>query len=135
MGLLGPPMTACPHPGVPGWVHTGEASEKGHQKMGIGVSIFLMAVGAILTFAVDLPRNNSGLDLNAVGVILMVFGLVGLLASFVVWNDWMPRRRRVDYIDHDPDVIVRRRRHHVLDLDEPAVVRRTTDQGDYYEVR
>ena len=36
--------------------------------MGIGVSIFLMAVGAILTFAVDLPRNNSGLDLNAVGV-------------------------------------------------------------------
>jgi hypothetical protein len=103
--------------------------------MGIGVSIFLMAVGAILTFAVHLTRNNSGLDLNAVGVILMIFGLVGLLASYVVWNDWMPRRRRVDFIDHDPDVIVRRRRHHVLDLDEPGVVRRTTDQGDYYEVR
>jgi len=105
--------------------------------MGIGVSIFLMAVGAILTFAVDLPRNNSGLDLNAVGVILMVFGLVGLLASYVVWNDWMPRRRRVDYIDQDPDVIVRRRRRHILDLhDTPVVERHTTDRGEaYYEVR
>jgi hypothetical protein len=102
--------------------------------MGIGVSIFLMAVGAILAFAVDLPRNHSGLDLNAMGVILMVVGLLGLLASFVIWNDWMPRRRRVDYVDHDPDVIVRRRRQHVIDVDEPAVVERrtTVERGRTY---
>ena len=74
--------------------------------MGIGVSIFLMAVGAILAFAVQI--ETEGVDLNTVGVILMIFGLVGLLASFAFWNDWQPRRR-TEYVD-DPDVVVRRRR-------------------------
>ena len=45
--------------------------------MGIGVSIFLIAVGAILAFAVHVPSN--GINLDTVGVILMILGLVGLL--------------------------------------------------------
>ena len=44
--------------------------------MGIGVSIFLLALGAILAFAVQ--ADISGLDLSVVGVILMVCGLIGL---------------------------------------------------------
>lgn len=52
--------------------------------MGIGASIFLLAIGAILAFAVDFEAN--GLDINAVGVILMIVGGIGLLASFMFWD-------------------------------------------------
>lgn len=52
--------------------------------MGIGVSIFLLALGAILAFAVDF--NASGLDINTVGVILMVVGAIGLATSFLFWD-------------------------------------------------
>ncbi|HEX6888525.1 MAG TPA: DUF6458 family protein, partial [Candidatus Nanopelagicales bacterium] len=58
--------------------------------MGIGVSIFLLAVGAILTFAVD--AEVSGIDLTTVGVILMVVGGIGLLVTLLVWG---PRDRAV----------------------------------------
>lgn len=78
--------------------------------MGIGVSIFLIAAGAILAFAVDMPRN--GLDLGVVGVILMLLGGVGLLAAMILWNDWQPaRRREVDFYDglDEPDVFIGRR--------------------------
>ena len=57
--------------------------------MGIGVSIFLIALGAILAFATDF--TVSGLDLNVVGVILMVVGVIGLVVDLVIWG---PRRRR-----------------------------------------
>jgi Domain of unknown function (DUF6458) len=56
--------------------------------MGIGTSLFLIAVGAILKFAVK--TNISTVDLQTVGVILMVVGVLGLLLSFLwitVWND------------------------------------------------
>jgi len=49
--------------------------------MGIGVSVFLIAVGAILTFAVHVAV--SGLDLATVGVILMIAGGIGLLWSLL----------------------------------------------------
>jgi hypothetical protein len=54
--------------------------------MGIGVSIFLIAVGAILAFAVNVATN--GIDLNMVGVILMVVGGIGLLLSLIFWSSW-----------------------------------------------
>jgi beta-lactamase regulating signal transducer with metallopeptidase domain len=50
--------------------------------MGIGTSIFLIAVGAILKFAVT--ASVSGINLATVGVILMVVGIVGLLISLIV---------------------------------------------------
>jgi hypothetical protein len=50
--------------------------------MGIGVSVFLLAVGAILAFAVS--ADLTGISLDTVGVILMIAGAVGLLWSLVV---------------------------------------------------
>ncbi len=55
--------------------------------MGIGVSVFLLAVGAILAFAVEV-RNTSGIDLETVGVILMVVGIIGLVFSAMFWSSW-----------------------------------------------
>jgi hypothetical protein len=54
--------------------------------MGIGVSLVLIAVGAILTWAVT--ATVSGIDLNTVGVILMVVGAAGGLISLVFWSSW-----------------------------------------------
>jgi hypothetical protein len=96
--------------------------------VGTGVSLFFIAVGAILTFAVD--GNTEGFNLDAVGVILMVIGLLGMLWSLVLWDDWRPQRRR-NYVDDD--VVVRReyvdddmvvRRDPVV-IDDEAPVRRT----------
>lgn len=47
--------------------------------MGIGTSLFLIAVGAILYFAVD--TEVSGLEISTIGIILMVIGVIGLLIS------------------------------------------------------
>ncbi|MFP5326256.1 MAG: DUF6458 family protein [Acidimicrobiia bacterium] len=75
--------------------------------MGIGVGIFLIAVGAILTFAVDL--HTSGIDLSVVGVILMIVGAIGILASFMLFGDhgYYSRSRRVVY-DDEVDAPARR---------------------------
>ena len=54
--------------------------------MGVGVSIFLIAVGAILTWAVTI--ETQGIDINMVGVILMVVGIIGLLLSLIFWSSW-----------------------------------------------
>lgn len=69
--------------------------------MGIGVSIFLIAVGAILAFAVNVA--TSGIDLNMVGVILMIVGGMGLLLSLIFWSTWggLGTWRRETYV-RDP---------------------------------
>jgi hypothetical protein len=54
--------------------------------MGISLSILLVAVGAVLTWAVS--AEVSGLDINAVGVILMIVGGIGLLLSLAFWSSW-----------------------------------------------
>ena len=54
--------------------------------MGISVSLILIAVGAILTWAVT--ATASGVDLNVVGVILMIIGAVGLVLSMLFWSTW-----------------------------------------------
>jgi hypothetical protein len=59
--------------------------------MGIGVSIFLIAVGAVMTFALNV-QNHSGVNLDTVGVILMVVGALGLLASLTIFGSWGGRR-------------------------------------------
>ena len=61
--------------------------------MGIGVSIFLIALGAILAFAVT--ADVSGLDIHVVGWILMIVGIIGLVISLAVIfmaSDDRPRR-------------------------------------------
>jgi hypothetical protein len=72
--------------------------------MGIGVSLFLLAVGAILTFAVDVTA--SGFNINTIGVILMIVGGLGLLLTLLFWSDSAPlgaRRRTV--VSEDREVI------------------------------
>ena len=54
--------------------------------MGIGASIFLIVVGAILTFAVT--ADVSEVDIATVGWILMIAGAVGFLLSLVFWSTW-----------------------------------------------
>ena len=52
--------------------------------MGIGASIFLLALGAILAFAVE--ADISGLDIGVIGWILMAAGLAGLIITLWFWN-------------------------------------------------
>lgn len=54
--------------------------------MGISLSILLIAVGAVLAWAVD--AEASGVDITTVGVILLVVGIIGLLVSLVFWSSW-----------------------------------------------
>ena len=54
--------------------------------MGVGVSIFLIAVGLILWLAVNVTAE--GIDLNMVGVILVIVGTLGLLLSLLFWSSW-----------------------------------------------
>jgi hypothetical protein len=66
----------------------GRTPEEG--PMGIGASIFLLALGAILAFAVE--ADISGLDIGVIGWILMLAGLVGLIITLAFWSN---RRRTV----------------------------------------
>jgi ABC-type transport system involved in cytochrome c biogenesis permease subunit len=73
--------------------------------MGIPLSLFLVAGGAILAFAVT--DNANGIDLYAVGWILMAAGVVLLVLSLIMWDSWAgggfwnrgpgPRRRQPPY--------------------------------------
>lgn len=73
--------------------------------MGIGTSIFLIALGAVLKFAVS--ATVSGISLATVGTILIVLGIIGLLISMVVLmqsrrGDTVVRRERV--VEREPSV-------------------------------
>jgi beta-lactamase regulating signal transducer with metallopeptidase domain len=66
--------------------------------MGIGTSLFLIAVGAILYFAVD--ASVSGIEITTIGIILMVVGIIGLLISLF----FMSSARRDTVVRRDRDV-------------------------------
>jgi hypothetical protein len=68
--------------------------------MGISVSILLIAVGAILTWGVT--AEAEGLDVNAIGVILMIVGILGLVLSLLFWSSWGGFRRRAAYVEGAP---------------------------------
>jgi hypothetical protein len=74
--------------------------------MGTGVSLILIAAGAILTWAVT--ATVSGIDIQTIGVILMVVGLVGLVLSLVFWSTWggfgggTRARRTTTYVEDSP---------------------------------
>lgn len=68
--------------------------------MGIGVALILIAVGAILAFAVN--TEVSGLEVQTIGWILLVVGIVGAIISMMFWSSWGGwggRRRDVVYDD------------------------------------
>ncbi len=64
--------------------------------MGFGVSIFFIALGAVLAFAVNV--SSPGIDLNTVGVIFMLIGVIGLAVSALWWQDVLPWSRRTTYV-------------------------------------
>jgi len=71
--------------------------------MGVGVSILLIAAGAILTWAVT--ATVSGLSIHTVGVILLIVGIIGLVLSLVFWSSWGGfggASRRRTYVDEGP---------------------------------
>ena len=71
--------------------------------MGVGVSILLIAAGAILTWAVT--ATVSGVSIQTVGVILLIVGIVGLVLSMIFWSSWGGvggARRRTTYVEDGP---------------------------------
>jgi hypothetical protein len=68
--------------------------------MGLGVSLILIAAGAILTWAVD--GTVSGVNVHAVGVILLVIRIIGGVLSMIFWSSWAGpgyfTRRRTTYM-------------------------------------
>jgi uncharacterized membrane protein YjjP (DUF1212 family) len=79
---------------------TGQPEE---DEVGVGVSIFLIAVGAILTWAVNVAV--SGLELKTIGVILMVVGGLGLVLSMIFWSSRggvAGSSRRTTYVEGGP---------------------------------
>jgi Domain of unknown function (DUF6458) len=69
--------------------------------MYIGTSIFLIALGAILRWAVT--GTVSGLNIQTAGLILLIVGILGLVLSLLMMSVWSDRRRR------DGDVVEERR--------------------------
>jgi hypothetical protein len=78
--------------------------------MTIGTSIVLIAIGAILKYAVT--AHVSGIDLQTVGTILMIVGILGLILSLLYTFAWSTsaraRRREVEYYDDGPPPPTRR---------------------------
>jgi hypothetical protein len=54
--------------------------------VGLGLGIILVAVGAILAWAVNM--ETTGFDVNTAGYILLVVGIVAMLLSLVFWSSW-----------------------------------------------
>lgn len=70
----------------------------------LGFSLFLVAVGAILAFAVNVAV--TGIELATVGIILMAVGLVGMVLSLLFWTSFAPFRRS----DVPPETVEHRHR-------------------------
>ena len=54
--------------------------------MGMGVSLLLVAVGAILVWAVN--ATVSGIEIHTIGWILLAVGAIGALLSLIFWSSW-----------------------------------------------
>ncbi|MFC7545699.1 DUF6458 family protein [Plantactinospora sp. GCM10030261] len=81
--------------------------------MGIGVSIFLLALGAILTFALDV--NIGGLNVDVVGWVLMAAGVLGLIMTTLIWG----RRREVVTTAPQREVVREEPVEYRRDVDRP----------------
>ena len=55
--------------------------------MGIGVSLILIAAGAILAFAINVS-TSSAFNLHTIGIILLVVGAIGVVMSLIFWSSW-----------------------------------------------
>lgn len=84
---------------------------------GLTVGLILIAVGAILAFAVE--DNAEGVDISTVGWILIIVGAVAALISLITWmNWWGPGYRRRTYVEGDPAYRRPARRREIIEEDE-----------------
>lgn len=91
--------------------------------MGIGISIFIGTVGAILRYALTAKANQHGFNVHTGGVILMIAGGVGLALSMLFWSSFAPFGRRdqsssrteetISQDGHEQGRVVRETRDHV----------------------
>ena len=72
--------------------------------MGIGVGLFLIAIGAILTFALGDDVLGT-VNVDVVGIILMVVGLVGLVLSVMFWSSFATSRRNERTVVRDREIV------------------------------
>jgi hypothetical protein len=63
--------------------------------MGTGTCVALIAVGAILRYAVT-TTSSHGVNIHVVGLIVLLAGVLGLLLSLLVWGPLNPARRRTN---------------------------------------
>ena len=56
--------------------------------MGLGVGIFLTAVGAVMAFAINVDTSGSGVNLHTIGLILLIVGILGIVLSMFFWSSW-----------------------------------------------
>jgi hypothetical protein len=56
--------------------------------MGLGVGILLIAVGAVLAFAVNVDTSGAGVNLHTIGLILLIVGILGTVLSMFFWSSW-----------------------------------------------
>jgi hypothetical protein len=70
--------------------------------MGIGASLFLIAAGAILKWAVE--WEVAGVDLQTVGLILLIVGILGLILSLLFWSSFSPFRRQETVVHEERPV-------------------------------
>jgi hypothetical protein len=89
--------------------------------MGIGGSIFLIALGAIFAFAID--ANLGWLNISVVGWVLMLAGVAGLLTTLYFWNT---RRRTVVAAPVREDRVVREQ---VVPVQDDRVVQEYREVG------
>ena len=68
--------------------------------MGITTSLLLVAIGAILIWAVDV--SVSGIELVTIGWILLIVGAIGAVLSLIFWSSWGGFRRRATYVEGGP---------------------------------
>jgi hypothetical protein len=69
--------------------------------MGFAVGIVITAVGFVLALAVH-PTHPGAVDVNSVGWILVVVGLIALLADLLLWSSWGPGYMRRTYVERGP---------------------------------
>jgi hypothetical protein len=110
----------------------GGGQPMGGRVMSTGTCIALIAVGAILRFAVT-AKHTHGVNVHVVGVIVLLAGVLGLLLSLLVWSPLNPNRRRsglpARYDTGVPPRVVQEERI-FRDVTPPAVQQQRTYQDE-----
>lgn len=93
--------------------------------MGIGISLVIGAIGAVLRYAVTGPVSQHGFDIHTGGTILMVVGALGLVVSLLFWSSFAPFGRNNRSSSRSVEVVT----DNGEEQDRRRTVRETRDQA------